>query len=152
MATHEKNTVTIGVSSISQSMERVSKAVRTGTFAGYGIYFLSLELLWKTLTPRRWDIIRAMTAQGPMSIREVARRVNRDVKAVHGDVKTLLLNGVVKRTDDGQVEFPYDEVRVEFSVGPETAIAQPDLGEAIRAAIGTSRKTKPLSKPRAKAA
>jgi predicted transcriptional regulator len=74
-----------------------------------------------------------MTGQGPMSVREVARRVNRDVKAVHGDVRKLLLNGIVDKSEDGRVEFPYDEIRVAFSVGPDTAIAQPDLGEALRA-------------------
>ena len=152
MAKRAKKTVTIGVSSIKQSMERVSKAARTGKFAGYGLYFLSLELLWQTLTPKRWDIIRAMAGQGPMAIREVARRVDRDVKAVHGDVHKLLRNGILKKTEDGQIEFPYDEIKVEFSVGPETAIAQPDLGEAIRAATGTFRGTRPSAKPRAKAA
>jgi len=37
-----------------------------------------------------------------MTIREVARRVGRDVKAVHGDVHALLNAGVLERTDDGR--------------------------------------------------
>lgn len=55
-----------------------------------------------------------MCGAGPMSIREAARRVGRDVKAVHADVSALLLAGVIDRTDSGQIEFPYEAVKVEF--------------------------------------
>ena len=40
--------------------------------------------------------------------------VGRDVKAVHADVTALLLAGVLDRTESGQVEFPYEAVKVEF--------------------------------------
>lgn len=60
------------------------------------------------------------TAQGlvcgarPVSIREAARRVARDVKAVHGDVTALLNAGVLNRADDGRIVFPFEAVKVEF--------------------------------------
>lgn len=54
------------------------------------ISFASPALLWKMLTPKRWDILKALTGAGPVSIREIARRVQGNVKAVHGDVKALL--------------------------------------------------------------
>lgn len=47
-------------------------------------------------------------------IRELARRLERDVKSVHGDVSALLKAGVLDRTDDGRVVFPYDEIHVDF--------------------------------------
>jgi predicted transcriptional regulator len=47
---------------------------------------------------------------------EVARRVNRDVKAVHADVTALLMAGVLDRTESGQIEFPYETVKVEFEL------------------------------------
>jgi predicted transcriptional regulator len=50
----------------------------------------------------------------PLSIREAARRVGRDVKAVHTDVTALLNAGVLDRIEDGRVIFPYDSVKVEF--------------------------------------
>jgi predicted transcriptional regulator len=40
--------------------------------------------------------------------------VGRDVKAVHGDVTALLEAGLLDRTPDGRIEFPYDAVKVEF--------------------------------------
>jgi predicted transcriptional regulator len=72
--------------------------------------------MWKVLTAKRWQILRAMTGAGAMSVREAARRVERDVKAVHGDVKALLAAGVLRRTEDRRIEFPYDAVRVEFTL------------------------------------
>jgi len=53
-------------------------------------------------------------ASRPISIREAARRVQRDVKAVNGDVTGLLNVGVISSTADGRVEFPFDAVKVEF--------------------------------------
>jgi hypothetical protein len=49
----------------------------------------------------------------PVSIREAARRVNRDVKAVHGDVHVLLDAGVLHKTDDGLVVFPFDAIHID---------------------------------------
>jgi predicted transcriptional regulator len=65
------------------------------------------------LTARRWELIRTMTGAGPLTIREVARRVGRDVKAVHGDVHALLNAGVLQKIDDGLVVFPFDAIRVD---------------------------------------
>jgi hypothetical protein len=42
---------------------------------------------------------------GPMAIREIARRVDRDVRAVHSDVHVVLNAGLVECTDDGRVHF-----------------------------------------------
>ena len=78
------------------------------------IAFASPELLWKVLSAKRWEVLKALCAAGPVSIREAARRVGRDVKAVHGDVSALLDAGVLSRTDDGRIEFPFDAVKVEF--------------------------------------
>ena len=72
------------------------------------------ELLWKVLSVKRWELLKALCGAGPVSIREAARRVQRDVKAVHGDITALLAAGLLNRTETGNVEFPYDAVKVEF--------------------------------------
>jgi hypothetical protein len=33
---------------------------------------------------------------------------------VHGDVSALLKAGVFDRAEDGRIEFPYDEIHVDF--------------------------------------
>src|SRR6266849_1296631 len=97
-------TVTIGIYST-----EATKTRRRGTFQGevQGAFigFTTPELLWKVSTPKRWAGLRAMTGAGPIAIREVARRVGRDVKSIHGDIH---------RTEDGGSVFPYDEVHVDF--------------------------------------
>lgn len=118
MAKNQKRVVIIGVTTFADAQERMSRAIRAKQFGGSHISFFSLELMWKTLTPKRWDILGAMAGAGPLSIREVARRVGRDVKAVHGDIGKLTNGGIVDKTEDGRVEFPYDEIRVEFAIKP----------------------------------
>jgi predicted transcriptional regulator len=78
------------------------------------ISFASPELLWKVLTAKRWELLKALCGAGPVSIREAARRVERDVKAVHTDVTALLAAGVLDRTESGAIVFPFEAVKVEF--------------------------------------
>lgn len=108
-------TVTLGVSSVEETKKQLSAAFR-GETAGEFISFATVDLLWKVLTTRRWNILQAMAGQGEMTIREISRRVKRDVKAVHGDVQTLLQAGVLDRAESGRVTFPYDAVRVDFTL------------------------------------
>lgn len=107
-------TVTLGLSSIETTQQQLAAAVR-GEPQGAFISFASVELLWKVLTPKRWEILHAMTGQDPLSIREIARRVDRDVKAVHGDVTALIQAGVLDRSEKGVV-FPYDAIHVDFTL------------------------------------
>lgn len=94
------------------------------------ISFATPELLWKVLTARRWEILKALCAAGPVSIREVARRVERDVKAVHGDVVALIEAGLLQRTDNAGVEFPFDVIKVEFMIEPAKQ-SRPTLGRRL---------------------
>lgn len=109
------NTVTLSVAS-REDVTRRSLAAFAGQPQGAHISFASIELLWRTLTTKRWELLKTMTGQGPLTIREVARRVGRDVKAVHGDVHVLLGAGVLERTEDGRIVFPYDSVHVDFTL------------------------------------
>lgn len=78
------------------------------------ISFATPELLWQVLTAKRWELLKALCGAGPVSIREAARRVERDVKAVHSDVTALLNAGVLDRAEGGGVVFPFEAVKVEF--------------------------------------
>ena len=78
------------------------------------ISFAAPELLWKVLTTKRWELLKVLRGAGPVSIREAARRVGRDVKAVHGDITALLNAGVLDRAEGGGIIFPYEAVKVEF--------------------------------------
>lgn len=114
------NKVTIGVATEADVSARVVAAM-SGQTQGAFISFVSDELLFKTLTPMRWQIIKTMTGAGAMSIRELARRLERDVKRVHEDVHALLNTGVLDRDESGAIVFPYDKVHVEFEIDAKVA-------------------------------
>src|SRR3972149_2451751 len=111
----EMKTVTLDVRTpreVSAEFVRVWKSRKADSNAR--ISFATPELLWKVLTAKRWELIKAMAGQGPMTLREAARRAGRDVKAVHGDVHALLTAGILRKNADGKIEFPFDAVHVDF--------------------------------------
>jgi len=106
-------TVTLEISSRDKVNRRFLQAFDDkpqGTF----ISFESPELLFKVISGKRWEVLKMMTGTGPMTIREAARRLERDVKAVHGDVQALLKAGILQKTDKGLIVFPFDAVHVDF--------------------------------------
>ena len=108
-------TLTLSVASRADVTRRASSAFK-GQKQGAHISFASVELLWKVLTAKRWEMLKCMTGQGPLAIREVARRLDRDVKAVHGDIHALLRAGILDHAEDGRVVFPHDAVHVDFTL------------------------------------
>ncbi len=108
-------TVTLQVASLDEVKKRAEEAFR-GRKQSARITFASPELLFKLMTAKRWELLRVMTGAGPLTIRETARRLDRDVKAVHGDVHALLKCGVLQKTDDGKIVFPFDAVRVDVTL------------------------------------
>lgn len=108
-------TVVLEVLSLAEALDAATRTMKSGRADREArIGFSSPELLWKVLTARRWELLKAMCGAGPISIREAARRVGRDVKAVHADVKALLDAGVLSRNAAGAIEFPFESVKVEF--------------------------------------
>lgn len=108
-------TVTLDVRSPHEVMGDFSLAWKSGKVQKSArISFATPELLWQVLTAKRWELLKALCGAGPVSIRDAARRVGRDVKAVHGDVTALLTAGVLSRAEGGGIEFPFDAVKVEF--------------------------------------
>ena len=101
-------TVTLEVRAPGEGMNEFAQAWRSGKAQRAArIGFATPELLWKVLSAKRWEILKALCGAGPVSIREAARRVQRDVTA-------LLSAGLLNRTETGNIEFPYEAVKVEF--------------------------------------
>lgn len=96
------------------TMEDATRAM-SGVAVGSDLIFPSVEQLAKTmLAPNRWQIIRVMKGAKPVSIRELARLVNRDFRGVYNDVQALLNGGVLDRDGD-KIVLPYDRVHIEFN-------------------------------------
>lgn len=105
--------VTLEVSSREEINRRLLRAFE-GKPQGEFISFETPALLFKVLTQKRWELLSMLTGAVPVTLREAARRVGRDVKAVHGDVHALLNAGIIQKTEDGRIIFPYDAVHVNF--------------------------------------
>jgi len=115
-------TLIIGNQPESERRAAIARAWKTGKpETAARLDFESLEAAWKLLSPNPWTILRTMTGQGPLAIREIARRVSRDVRAVHSDVTALHLSGVIDKTPEGKMILPYDLIRLDFSFDGQQA-------------------------------
>jgi len=77
------------------------------------------------LTDRRIELLRSVLAERPESIRQLAERLDRDVKSVHEDLQLFAEHSVVHFESVGRAKrpfVPYDtiEVSMELSV-PDAA-------------------------------
>jgi predicted transcriptional regulator len=108
-------TVVLEIRSPAESMANFVQSWKAGKAERSArISFATPELLWQVLTAKRWELLKVLCGAGPISIREAARRVERDVKAVHSDIAALLNAGVLDRAEGGGVVFPFEAVKVEF--------------------------------------
>lgn len=108
-------TVTLDVRQPAESMADFAQAWKSGKPAKANrISFASPELLWKVLTAKRWELLKALWGAGPLTVREAARRVDRDVNSVHTGLSAMLSAGVLNRTEAGQLEFLYKAAKAEF--------------------------------------
>ena len=85
--------------------------------------FETAESFFGKLTARRWALVHALQGQGAMSVRELARRVARDVRRVHDDVEVLSGLGLFERTDSGGVVCPFEAVHIDMRLTAPQALA-----------------------------
>ena len=107
--------VTLTVAPKSELAARMGTAL-AGRPTAPRIAFASVDLLHRVCAPKRLAILRAMAGAGPVPVREVARRVGRNVKAVHRDMAALVKAGLLDRGEGGRLSFPYDGVRMEVDL------------------------------------
>jgi predicted transcriptional regulator len=108
-------TVVLEVCAPSEAMADFVETWKTGKpQESARIAFATPELLWQVLTARRWELLKALCGAGSVSIGEAARRVGREVNAVHADVTALLNAGVLSSAEEGDIEFPFETIKVEF--------------------------------------
>jgi predicted transcriptional regulator len=108
-------TVTLEIGGLEAGLDAFRSAWKSGKAEEEArISFASPDLLWKLMTAKRWELLKAIAGREPMSVRGTARVAGRDVKAVHGDLQALINAGIVRRTEEGLISFPFDAVHVDF--------------------------------------
>jgi len=81
--------------------------------------FADVSDLRRLLTTRRVELIRAIIADRPSSISDVADQVGRNYSDVHDDVELLEEYGVVyfrKRGGSKQPIVPYDRIEIDATI------------------------------------
>jgi len=58
--------------------------------------------------------VRTAQGKGELSVRELARLVERDVKRVHEDIVVLAGLGLLERTESGGVLCPYASMHIDM--------------------------------------
>ena len=72
--------------------------------------------LFSALSPKRWELVERLQADGPSSLRGLARALGRDVKRVHEDAALLLDYGLIERNETRKLYVPYDVIHIDFDL------------------------------------
>ena len=105
------------------ALRRAGRKARASHYQGEILNFESPGAFFGRLTERRWALVTTLLGQGTLAVRELARRVGRDVKRVHEDVQVLAELGLVERDEAGGVVCPYANVHIDMHVHPDRAAA-----------------------------
>lgn len=116
VGTDVKSTLTLG----QQAMEQLSIGEQPAPY--YGVGFKNVSQMLSVFTEKRWDLLAALRANGPMSIAELARTVQRNYKNVHNDVERLTEWLAIEKNEQGKVFTPYSEITVDVHL-PERKAA-----------------------------
>lgn len=85
-------------------------------YQGEVLNFETPTAFFGQLTARRWALVNALQGQGELAVRELSRRVGRDVKRVHEDVLALAELGLVERSANGGVVCPFAAVHIDMQM------------------------------------
>lgn len=112
----EKRTLTV---TINPDWRASLRAAARGAFAadayqGETLNFETPAAFFARLTERRWAMLHALQGAGEVAVRELARRLGRDVKRVHEDAGVLVELGLIERTERGGLVCPFDDIHVDM--------------------------------------
>jgi len=125
MRKHKEKKLVIGISNLDEMGQRFISAWKRAE-KGLPVdptphlYFENIMSMWKNLTPRRMELVHYLRNHKSMSIRQLAKSLNRDYKDVHSDVQSLLPIDLVQKDGDGLISVPWDSIVINLA---ETAVA-----------------------------
>lgn len=110
-----KRTLTITIDDDWESdLRQAAKQAAKGGYQGERLGFATPALFFGKLTERRWELVRALQKDGIAGVRELSRRVDRDVRRVHDDVGVLLELGLIEKNEQGKLVCPYADIHVDM--------------------------------------
>lgn len=110
----QQRTLTITVDANARDALRAQAlaAFQADGYLGERLNFETPAAFFGQLTERRWALVQMLMGAGELSLRETARRVERDVKRVSEDVSALVQLGLLERTAKGGVLCPFRDIEI----------------------------------------
>ena len=109
-ASHDERDEPVSRSEEASRRKRRKKMARALAKGGMtGVYVLSHESAERVLTEKRRELIDVLRREEVESVRDLARRVERDKAQVSRDLRVLAKHGVVNFEDSGRKKRPYLE-------------------------------------------
>jgi len=96
------------------ALRAMGASAKTNQYQGEVLNFESPGHFFGQLTQKRWDLVRVAQGKGELTIRELARYVERDVKRVHEDIVILTNLGLLERAESGRVMCPYTSMHIDM--------------------------------------
>ena len=112
----EKRTLTVTINPDWRTSLRdaARQAFAADAYQGETLNFESPAAFFSRLTENRWTMLHTLQGAGELAVRELARRLERDVKRVHEDAGVLVELGLVERTEKGGLLCPFEDIHVDM--------------------------------------
>jgi len=110
-----KQHIHIGIEDTSRGFDRFVEAwhkTETGEIEQAEIHlnFEDFDMLSSVLTPKRLELLKTLRQHGPLSVRALAKKLERDYKNVHADDGALESVDLIQRTDESFLVAPWDVI------------------------------------------
>ncbi len=103
--------------------KRAVTGLKTGEYQGETLNFETPGAFFSRLTERRWELLDALLGSGTVGVRELARRLGRDVKRVHEDAATLVELGLIEKDERGALNCPFENIHVDMMMASTRRVA-----------------------------
>jgi predicted transcriptional regulator len=130
-----KRVLDIVLASRDEFLDHASSALgafeKTGRAQNETLAFSSPSVFFSELSPKRWEMLEELEGMESVGVRELARRLRRDVKNVHSDATALIGLGLVEKSEEGKLSCPYNEIHLDMTLTRPTSSRKVKTARAI---------------------
>ncbi len=101
--------------------------LESGEYQGETLNFETPGAFFSRLTERRWELLNVLLGSGTVGVRELARRLNRDVKRVHEDAAALVELGLIEKDERGALSCPFEHIHIDMMMVSATQVEGADV-------------------------
>lgn len=118
----KKNKLLIGIRSLKQLKQETLDAFKKADARLAGadpvnrLYFTDQATLFSCLSPKRWEVMKFIRKNGPISIKKLAASLKRDYKNVYDDVQQLCQVDLIKKNKEDKLMVPWDDIVIELNI------------------------------------